>query len=98
MESTMRDYIEHALDEFLKTERLVELKKLMDSYEPAIKLKGDAMFGFILGSIRNILQQYTFNKYGRLPTLSENQEITKITHRRSSEIKARILETLDLRP
>lgn len=98
MESTMRGYIEHALDELLKTESLLELKETIDSYEPAIKSKEDALFGFVLGCIRDTLAPYTLGVYRRLPTPLENQEITKMTPRRASEIKARILETLNLRP
>jgi hypothetical protein len=94
MEPTIRGLVEKYLDEMLTNESLQEMSKTIDHYRPIIKSKEDAMFGFILGSVRLSLALYVWSLYRRLPSESENQELTSMTHKRAMEIRSKIVSSM----
>ena len=91
MEPSLRGLVEKVLDGLLKDESLREISETLEHYKPLVKSKEDAMFGFILGSVRASLGLYTWSLYRRLPSETENQELTSMTHRRATEIRSKIL-------
>lgn len=94
MEPTIRELIEKYLDEMLKNENLQELSETIEHYRPIVKSKEDAMFGFVVGSVRLSLALYVWSLYRRLPSESEKQDLTSMTHKRAMEIRSKILSSI----
>jgi len=81
------------LDELLESESLALLSGVYENYRPIVKSTEDAIFGDVLGSMRERFVSVMVEWIKREPTEQEQQEFLETMDRRAEEIKSKILTT-----
>ena len=90
MERKMRRVIEKHIEFGISDLNIMKLSNVIAVLGPFVRSNKDALFGYLIGSIRSFMICYTDKVYNRMPSQAEHDELWKMLLERREEIASKI--------